>query len=143
MRTILFIILIASTGLFACKTPSKAMGASDIIPSPDKKSTPANQNDQDNITYDLIISFISKGAGIDHSLKDKIDAIITEFNNKNNVDLKYDKTGWGREGEVDYNFILKNLSTDQKKSFISSIKEAIGSSDMAQLTFNQKSVHKR
>jgi len=80
-------------------------------------------------TDTMKISFISKGAGIDDVLKEKIQTIISDFN------LTYDKNGWGREGEVDYLINLENLSTSKKKSFTSLIKDAIGNSDMAFLSF--------
>ena len=93
------------------------------------KSKPAKQ------TNTMKISFISKGAGIDNDLRDAIEKNITDFNSQNNLNLSYDKKGWGREGEVDYFINIENLSTQQKKSFTSLIKETIGSSDMAFLTF--------
>lgn len=142
MKTFLFVILIATTSLFACKNSSKAMGSDTIEPSNSGKNQP-KENIQGDVTYDMIISFISKGAGIDHKLKGKIDAILKSFNEKNNTNIKPEIIGWGREGEVDYHFTGKNLSTSQKKALRSQVKEAIGTSDMAHLTFNKKSVHKR
>ncbi len=138
MRTFAFIILIATSSLFACKNSSEAMGSDRIEP-----ANAGKNKVEYAVTYDMIISFISKGEGTDRELRDKIDGVLKSFNEKNKTDLKPEILGWGREGEVDYNFIAKNLSTKQKKAFASQVKEAIGSSDMAQVVFNQKSVHKR
>lgn len=137
MKNTLIIILIASTSLFACKSQSGAMGSDRIEPANSGKTA------VEDGTYDMIISFISKGAGTDRVLKPKIDGIIEAFNKENGVALDYEKVGWGREGEVDYNFNFKNLSTKQKKDFIAQIKAAVGSSDMVFVAFNKKSVHKR
>ena len=135
MRTLTTIILIAISSLFSCKNSSQAMGADKIEPS--------NSGNAQETTYDMIISFISKGAGIDRDMRDKVDAALQSFNEKHKIDLNPEILGWGREGEVDYNFVAKNLSTSQKKELASKIKEVVGSSDMVHVVFNKKSVHKR
>lgn len=121
------ILLVAIISFTSCKNSSQAMSSDKIEPSNSKISK------QDNNT--MKVSFISKGAGIDNGLKEKIEAAFTKFNTDNNTNLTYEKKGWGREGEVDYLIGLENLSTQQKKSFTSLIKETIGSSDMAFLSF--------
>jgi hypothetical protein len=128
MRTIVFIIIIASTSLFACKNSSQAMGADQIEPVNTKQNIKT-------IGDNMKISFISKASGVDQKVKEKVDAVMVSFAAKNKVELKYEKKHWGREGEFDYNFDLKNLSTSQKKSFVSLIKGAIGTSDMARMIF--------
>jgi len=142
MRAIVFIILISTLVLFSCKNSSQAMGADRIEPANSGKNLPKDKV-QDEVVYDMIISFISKGEGIDHNLKSKIDEKLKSFNQKNDVKLKPEIVGWGREGEVDYNFIGKNLSTKQKKELATQVKAAIGSSDMVHVVFMKKSVHKR
>ena len=76
-------------------------------------------------------------------MMDKIDKIISDFNASNKTKLEPEITPWGREGEVDYHFITKNLSTKQKKELLGKFKAAIGSSDMAHIILDKKSVHKR
>ena len=142
MKTITTLILILSVGIFSCKNSSQAMSSNETIPNPDKKDNTKKPENQE-ITYDMIISFISKGEGIDRKLKEAVDKSIATFNTEQKVKIKPELQMWGREGETDYNFILKNLSTKQKKDFISSMEETVGSTDMAHITFNQKSVHKR
>ena len=135
MKNLLFILLIATTGIFACKKSEQAMGADKILPSNSGSET-INSN-AEILGYDMVISFISKGAGIDNQLKEKVDNFIITFNKENNTNIAPIKKGWGREGEIDYNFTLKNLSTSQKKKFISSIEELSSGSDMVHLTFNK------
>lgn len=142
MKTITALTLILSLGVYSCKSTSQAKSTTETVPNEDNKETAGKTDEKDKV-YDMIISFISKGAGIDSDLKSKVDVALKNFNNTNKTDLKPEIISWGREGEVDYNFILKNLSTKQKKAFISSIEETVGSTDMAHITFNQKSVHKR
>ena len=139
MKKLAFILLAAAISIVACKNSSKAMGSDKIEPSGSNKISSPEKDP----TFDMIISFISKGEGLDRELKAKIDEAIVAFNTKHKVRVKSNGLSWGREGETDYNLVLKNLSTSQKKEFISSIEEIVGSSDMALITFNQKSVHKR
>ena len=105
------------------------------------KTTNLTKTPQEPVVYDVIISFISKASGIDHELKDKIDAVIADFNKTNKTDIQPEVISWGREGEKDYNFIIKNLSTELQKKFIAAIEAELKSTDMAHITFNQPSVH--
>ena len=140
--TVSTIIIAIMLTAFSCKSTSQAKSTTETVPNGDK-TTSLGKTDPKNMTYDMIISFISKASGIDRPLKEKVDTAIENFNKKNKTDIKPEILGWGREGEVDYNFLFKNLSTQQKKSFITSMEETVGSTDMVHITFNQKSVHKR
>ncbi|HRN40766.1 MAG TPA: hypothetical protein PK649_01680, partial [Vicingus sp.] len=93
--------------------------------------------------FDLIVQFISKGEGTARELGVKFDETVAKFNKDNHTNIEADKRHWGREGEYDLNFDLKNLSTKQKNSFISLVKETVGHTDMVHLKYNEKAVHKR
>lgn len=141
MRTLSLIISISIATLVSCKTSSApAMGSDHIEPAKTGKST------QSDDVYKMIISFISKGEGIDLDAKKRVDNVIEEFNKTNNTNYQPEKAYWGKEGEVDYMFKdngAKNLSTEQKKAYLAKIKAAIGSSDIVHISFNKKAVHKR
>lgn len=141
MKALAILMIILSIGFTSCKSPTQAKSTTETVPNPNKKTT--TSTDKGDEIYDIIISFISMGEGIKSELKNKIDKIITSFNEENKTEITPKLARWGREGEVDYNFSLKNLSTKQKKAFIGEIKEAIGSSEMALIKYNQKFVHKR
>jgi len=134
------IIPLTLISFIACKNSSNAMISNNIDST---SSSTKGGNSQKELVYDVIISFISKGEGIDHKLVEKIDQAISKFNKDKKVSVKPEKLNWGREGELDYNIIFKNLSTTNKKAFISSMQEVVGTSDMAFVNLNQKSVHKR
>ncbi len=138
MKTLTLTVLIATATLFSCKSPSKAMGSDQIEPSNSKTQATTKET-----VYDIIISFISKASGIDSDLRAKIDAELSAFNKKHNTNIQPEIAAWGREGEKDYLLLTKNLSTKQKKELISKFKSAIGSSDMAHIILDKKSVHKR
>jgi|TARA_B110000116_G_C16362910_1_gene370640 hypothetical protein len=138
MKTLFLTLIIASATLFSCKSPSKAINSEKTVS--ENSELPASTKET---VFDIIIVFISKASGIDSDLKAKIDSELASFNQKHKTNIKPEIASWGREGERDYLFQTKNLSTTQKKELIGKIKAAIGSSDMAHIMLNKKSVHKR
>ena len=130
-----FLIGVVLLSVTACKNSEQK---------PITTTTPTSEKiKNDTVIYDIIISFTSMGEGIDSALKKKIDAAITEYNDKEHVNSKPKKVNWGREGEVDYNISLKNLSTSKKKDFISAIKEMVGISELNIIYLDHEAVHKR
>jgi hypothetical protein len=138
MKTLTLTVIVASMTLLSCKTPSKALTSEATAVT--KSTTEVTTKET---IYGIIISFISKASGIDAVIKTKIDADLSAFNKKHKTNIQPEIAPWGREGEKDYLFITKNLSTKQKKELIATFKAAIGSSDMAHLFLDKKSVHKR
>ena len=114
------------------------MGAEKIEPSNSGK----NMVSEDNM-YDIIISFASRASGINHEAREKMEKVITDFNHDNKVTVFMEKQHWGREGEVDYLFLTKNLSTKQKKDLKAKINDAIGTADLVFISYDAKAVHKR
>ncbi len=146
MKHFIITALIASTSLLACKSQQPGAMGTDRIEPAKTKNTDYTKNPEQNSTdvvYDIIVSFISKASGIDKEAKARIDQAIVDFNKKNKATVTPEMVRWGREGEIDYNFKFKNLSTTQKKDLATKIKAAIGSSDLVFMAFNKKSVHKR
>ena len=139
MKTLTITIMIASATLYSCKSTSQAVEANKT----ETKSDTSAKTETQETVYDVIISFTSRASGIDRDIKDKVDKLLSNFNAENENKIKPEIAPWGREGEVDYHFITKNLSTNQKKALTTKIKEAIGSSDTVFILFNKKAVHKR
>lgn len=129
------IIMLSAITLIACKSNSKTTKVDN--------STTQETTNPDEQTFDLIVQFISKGEGTARELGVKFDEAVAKFNKDNHTNIEADKRHWGREGEYDLNFDLKNLSTKQKNSFISLVKETVGHTDMVHLKYNEKAVHKR
>ena len=88
---------------------------------------------QKNDTYKLVVSFISKGSGIDGKTKDKIDAFIKGFHKK----VEFEVCQMGREGETNYLFHLKELKEHEKKKFIKELKEQITDKEMVHVEENR------
>ncbi len=78
-----------------------------------------------SIKYRFVVSFYSPGNGIDGEAVDRLEKFLASHPKKPVVD----KIRWGREGEVDYCFHLKEFSTKGKKKFMEEAKKAIGTSE--------------
>ena len=124
MKKVIFIL--SAISLIACKT---GQTATKETMSTEKKAETEKGTEQAK-SYDLVLEFISKGEGIDNKLLTTFNEGLTKFNSTNKTDIKPDISHWGREGETNLNFNLKNLSTEQKKAFSSFVKETVGDTDM-------------
>lgn len=129
------IIMLSAITLIACKSNSKTTKVAE--------TTTQETTNPDEKVFDLIVQFISKGEGTARELGVKFDEAVAKFNKDNHTNIEADRRQWGREGEYDLNFDLKNLSTKQKNSFLSLVKETVGHTDMVNLKYNEKAVHKR
>jgi hypothetical protein len=121
-----FITLIFFAGILAvsCKTKQSSSSTS--------KTTQSGE-------YRLVISFISKGSGIDGSKHDAIKKFMDDHPKK----VKNEMYRWGREGEVDYCFKLKELSDKDQKAFVEEVKKLAGESDRIFINENSACVHKK
>lgn len=141
MKTLLLLISIVGIILFSCNSSSEAVAIDNSVPK--ESNTNLAKGPSEIAVYDIIVSFISKGAGIDRGAVNDVNNVITQFSKKNGVEVMYKKEAWGKEGEMDYNFNLKNLSTADKQGFIKAVEAVVSSTDMANIKFNQQPVHKR
>src|SRR3989344_7111984 len=113
------IIILSAVSLIACKNGQKSTTTVKSETSTEKTVETSNPQD---VVFDVIVQFISKGEGIAHALKTKFEDAVAKFNKDNHTNIEADVRHWGREGETDLNFDLKNLSTKQKNSFLSLVK---------------------
>jgi hypothetical protein len=131
-------LLITSISI-GCKAKKETKSTTNSITSESSTTgTTTSVEDEKTIQYRLVISFISKGAGIDSKLNAAITAYVSAHPKKPATKI----ISWGREGENDHCFLLKELTKTEQVEFIAEIKKIIGSSDMVLLTENAKSAHK-
>ena len=90
-----------------------------------------------NNSYRLVMSFISKGGGID-----KIHEKIMEYVEKHPKKPAFETHRWGREGEVDDCFKLTELTAEEQKIFVKDINKMIVDKEMVLVTENQEYVKK-
>ncbi len=133
MKKLYFLAAIVSLGCLSCKAKKETTKT---------ETPPITENNQtiDNaVTYRLIVSFISKGAGLDRSKQEAFLAYVEAHPKK----PAYKTVLWGREGETDYCFSLSELQTKaEMNSFFENVKKIAASSDMMQLSENVESQHK-
>jgi hypothetical protein len=79
--------------------------------------------------YRFTVSFYSPGNGIDHTIKGKYDTFVTDFGKRKKVKLEHETVSWGREGEVDYCFFLRELSEADQKAFVKESKALLAASE--------------
>jgi hypothetical protein len=95
------------------------------------QSTPKTNQKKD--TYALVVSFISKGSGIDHKAQAKIDSLVQNFPKKPTFEI----CRMGREGETFYLFRLKELAKHEQKKFIKEVKDQISDKEMVHVEENK------
>jgi uncharacterized membrane protein YgdD (TMEM256/DUF423 family) len=79
----------------------------------------------DALSCRFIVSFISTGAGTDRKAYTKFESFITNYQNTKKVVVNYESIPWGREGEADYCFNLKELSEVDQHLFIDDLKDLL------------------
>jgi hypothetical protein len=114
----------ARDSAFLAETPQPEDSASEPTTDArtDPKSGEAKADPKDNTRkagiYRFTVSFYSPGNGIDHAIKAKYDTFVADFGKRKKVKLEHETVTWGREGEVDYCFFLRELSETDQAAFV-------------------------
>jgi hypothetical protein len=133
MKKIFFLASVISLACISCKSKKEA---SKTIENPANITSNVAAT---SISYRLIVSFISKGAGPD-SEKIKFFLAYADGHPKKPA---YQTIAWGREGEVDYCFTLSELTSKKDLvTFIEDIKKLGAGSDMLIISENTECQHK-
>ncbi len=136
MKKTVLILLACCFVMFAnCQTKTKA------------KKTKGKQtgtevstaNGEVKIMYRVVASFISHASGIDAQ---KFDA-IENFAKSHAKKPAYDLLAWGREGERDLCFHLKEFNKDEQKVFVDELKKLAQGSDRVFINENTERVKKQ
>lgn len=110
--------LIATT---SCKNKEKASSTANDSGSTSSNSKTAGKEKK----YRLIISFSSIGTGIDADAYAKMEKFVKEHPKK----PAFERYSYGREGESDIAFTLKEIKSGDQAKFIEELKAAIGATD--------------
>jgi hypothetical protein len=116
-RRLLFLLLVLFT--VSCSNSKKIPGNKLAI-----------ENSKNSSIYRFTISFFSKGGGTDRKARSEFESFLENFNKKNEVNLQYIKTSWGREGEVDYCFQLEELKKKKQIIFIKECEDLLKDSKL-------------
>ncbi len=125
MKTKIILLLSIVMFSFACKSTKST------------EKTAATSN-----TYRLIVSFISKGEGTGSNAA-ALESLITSFNKKNNIVIKYEKVPWGKEGEADYCFKMDGIKKGKQADFVTSVKNLTKSAPQVIVSENAVCTHKK
>lgn len=128
------ISLFAIIAIIACNSTKKV---TDINATP---STSQNTNATDTLCH-LNVSFISAGAGTDKKAIREYNQYIIQYEQTNKIKLNYKITSWGREGEKDYCFNLKELNKKQQEAFTAETKEVLKNSTL--VLYNEYTIHRQ
>lgn len=101
----------------SCKSKEKSANG-------DSSTTSSKMNSTDK-KYRLVVSFNSIGTGINGDAYNKMEAFAKNHAKK----PKYETYSWGREGETDVAFNLKEMNDKDQVKFIEELKAAIGDTD--------------
>jgi hypothetical protein len=134
MKKIFFLASLISLACISCKSKKEAVKTTD-------NTATATTNAADApITYRLIVSFISKGAGTDSEKRTAFLAYVDGHQSK----PAYKTVRWGREGETDYCFNLSEISAKKDLlGFIEEVKKIGAGSDMMHIIENAECTHIR
>jgi hypothetical protein len=91
----------------------------------------------------LVMSFISIGEGPDFQAKEKFENFVDSWNTSTGKNITYTTRAWGREGEVDYCFILNELTEKEQVQFIDEAKKAVSDSELVRIAENSASYYEK
>ena len=133
MKKIFFLAAIVSLACISCKAKKEAVSTTESTATAVVNTTDAP------VTYRLIVSFISKGAGTDSEKRTAFLAYVDSHPKK----PVYKTVNWGREGETDYCFNLSEFpSKKESVAFIEDVKKIAAGSDMMNVSENAECLHK-
>ncbi len=91
----------------------------------------------------LVITFFSVASGVDFQSILRFEDSIGEYAGELGINIDYEKTHWGREGETDFCLELKELSSDQQTEFINRTIELLKTAEHVNIYENAECKHRR
>ena len=131
-----YILLLLCFSLFACKPSKDTKKPSDKDVASMNSVSDSSINQQIPDTFRVAVVFISFGAGTDQNALPILDRVLSDWKMKIGKNLKFNKVGWGREGEVDYCFTLKELNPNKQVQFIDDLRAAFKGNELIQILEN-------
>ncbi len=142
-------LLAAAALLASCKQAKKTAETNETPQAQAEPAAPAGEagNGTENkgqaIVYRMIVSFFSRGEGTDLKAGSDMQNLIHEYEQRTGITLKPTPVPWGREGEVDFCFMLAELDEKAQADFVAEMRERVGGSTLVQITENETCSHAR
>jgi len=144
-KSFFILAIIGFITFVGCKPGNQASTNSEANHSKKSKATETVETTNPDApgTSRLIVSFISIGEGADFSAKDSMDTYIAAYQTESKKQLTFESVPWGREGEFDYCFTLKELSAKEQVKFIEGLRAHLKFSELVQISENQPCKQRR
>lgn len=94
-------------------------------------------------TFRVVISMISIGEGTDPEGPAKVDRVLKQWEAKYGRSVDYTVQPWGREGEADYNFMLRGMTKEQQEEFITLLQSGLKDERLILVTENKANRFRR
>lgn len=91
----------------------------------------------------LVISFFSIASGVDDKAIIRFEDSIGEYAGALGINIDYEKTHWGREGETDFCLELRELNSEQQLDFVSKTRELLKTAEHVKIYENEPCRHRR
>jgi hypothetical protein len=142
MKNLLISIVFLS--IFACCKNSKpATQSSSVTTTTSSAVVQEQETELPDSLYRVIVSFISIGEGTDLKAKDQLQEIMNNHQRDFGMPLASEEYRWGREGEVDICFKMKNENRKAKDTFVRQLKDTFSQNKLIQIEENAVCRHKR
>jgi hypothetical protein len=135
-------ILLASLMTISCGSARNTSKSDEVTVTSSNNTSQMNKTEDENACR-LIVSFISIGEGTDPEARRIMDGVLDKWAKKAGKPIASEAIPWGREGEVDFCFYLKELSSGDQALFVKEMKEAMEGRNLIQFAENQESRNKR
>ena len=142
MKNIL-IITIALTTFFSCKNSKQTTQTNSTASTTATMTQPAPEKELPDSMYRVVVSFISIGEGTDAKAKEQLDELVNNHQRDFGMPMASEEYRWGREGEVDYCFKMKDDNSKAKDSFVRELREKFAGNKLVQIEENAVCRHKR
>ena len=123
--------------------PQQSMAAPEETVSAEKSNS-FKQEGTDNLKnniYRLKVNFYSIGSGTENEMMLQLEDFVGTFSAEKKLNVDYEKSGWGKEGETDYCFRLKELDDSQQKEFIIKTKDLLKGAKWVHVYENEPCTH--
>ncbi|MBK9284073.1 MAG: hypothetical protein IPM51_07095 [Sphingobacteriaceae bacterium] len=123
----------------SCKVKNKQSDSGETASKNETKDVEkrGNKTNVADTLKSFTVSFFSPGSGIDRKIKTEYDAYLLKLEEGNPILKGRQIKKWGREGEVNYCFDLKEVELSKKQTFIKESKDILSKSDRVNLIYNK------
>jgi len=143
-KTIALLLILSAFCFSSCRQKKEAI-TSDEPKDLSSNAIQATANPKDTFPEKsrLVIAFFSVADGVDFQAILRFEDSIGEYAGEKGINIDYEKTHWGREGETDFCLELTELSPEEQAEFIERSRELLKSAQHVKIYENAPCRHRR